>query len=758
MYNDRANTNTPDEYNNKIVQTATESWFGSISETHTFGSNLVNSARVGFHRDFQGGPAGATAINPNVADNTLGVFNGFDATQVFINGNALFTGGLTSDNPQKNSWNTYQFYDDAFWTKGKHSIKFGVAVERDQLNVIRSPRPGGIFTFNSMSSFLGDCGFQVTPTALCPVSGAASSGLQKVTTDLPGLTKPSEPRQTIFGVYFQDDWKIRQNLTINLGLRYEPTTVPSDPQGRDATLPSIFDTTGNQLPMCGSQFALIGPTTCTAQTNGLFKNNSLHDFDPRVGFAWDPQNNGKMSVRGGFGFYDQLPLLAFLGSTANSQTFPFLLSGSSGNLATGSFGTFSSYPGASTCTGTPLPMACQVSAGGVNGSRSAFIEQNPKRAYVMQWNLSIERQIVPNLTLMVGYVGSHGVHGTTQVDDVNIVLPTGNFATGYLWPCGPFVPGGANINDCTGHGSGTTLNQTVGRLPATFFRNSSVYHGLEVQLTKQMSHGVLVTGSFTYQKSLDTASGAVISDSVITAISSLNWFDPRLTRGPSDFNDPKVVSINGLWNIPTPKTWTGFADKVAGGWQISGIFSASSGQPFTAILVGDALGLNNSDSFAYPNRLASCGNNLTNPGNINNYVKLQCFQIPAPVNVGGTNFIPLGNAGRNTMTGPGLVDTDLSLEKNIKVARISDAFDLKFRFDIFNIANRPNFDPPVQNEFLFDPTTLAVGQVAAPGPTGACTAANSGPSGCVPQAGALNGNDHTATTSRQMQVSLKVIW
>ncbi|HET6144797.1 MAG TPA: TonB-dependent receptor [Candidatus Acidoferrales bacterium] len=766
FYRDKASTNTPDEYNNKIVSTATSSTFATIAETHTFGSNIVNSARFGFHRDFQGGPAGAVGLNPATSNAALGAFGGLDAPQVFVGGNALFTGGLTSDNPQKNSWNTFQFYDDAFMTKGKHSLKFGFAVERDQLNVIRSPRPGGIFQFSSMADFLANCGAVATPS--CPSLAGdlaqAGSGNQKISTDLPGLTRPSEPRQSIFGAYFQDDWKIRQNLTINLGLRYEPTTVPTDPQGRDATLPSIYDATGNQLPMCGSKFAAIGPTTCTAQTNGLFKNNSLRDFDPRVGFAWDPQSNGKMSVRGGFGFYDQLPLLAFLGSTSNSQTYPFLLAGSSGNLASGSFGPAASFT--SPCPappppGTPYPsgtaMSCQVSAGGVKGSRSAFIDQNPKRAYVMQWNLSVERQIIPNLTLMVGYVGSHGVHGTTQVDDANIVLPTGSFATGYLWPCGA-LPVGGNINDCAGHGSGITLNQTVGRLPATFFRNSSVYHGLEVQLTKQMARGFQVTGSFTYQKSLDTASGAVISDSVITAISSLNWFDPRLTRGPSDFNNPKTVSINGLWNIPTPKTWTGIADKAVGGWQIGGIFSASAGQPFSAILAGDALGLNNSDSFAYPNRLASCGNNLTNPGNINNYVKLQCFQIPAPVSVGGTNFIPLGNSGRNIMEGPGLVNMDLSLEKNTKIARISDSFALKFRLDVFNIANRANFNPPVQNEFLFDPTTLASGTTAAPGPTGACTGSNFLASGCVPQAGALNGNDKTATESRQMQVSLKVIW
>ncbi|MGH9679748.1 MAG: hypothetical protein ACRD4Y_07330, partial [Candidatus Acidiferrales bacterium] len=253
---------------------------------------------------------------------------------------------------------------------------------------------------------------------------------------------------------------------------------------------------------------------------------------------------------------------------------------------------------------------------------------------------------------------------------------------------------------------------------------------------------------------------AVISDSVITAISTLNWIDPKLTRGVSDFNTARVISINGLWNIPTPKTWTGVADKALGGWQIGGIFSASTGEPFTPILSGDVVGLNNSDSFAYPNRLSGPGcDTLTNPGSHDNYVKLQCFQIPSPVNFNGTNYIPLGNAGRNIMVGPGLMDMDLSLQKSTKIARISDTFAVNFRLDVFNIANRPNFSPPVQNEFLFDPTLLAAGQSPAPGPVGACVGGvNSAASGCNDSAGALSGADGTSTTSRQLQLSLKVIW
>ncbi len=116
------------------------------------------------------------------------------------------------------------------------------------------------------------------------------------------------------------------------------------------------------------------------------------------------------------------------------------------------------------------------------------------------------------------------------------------------------------------------------------------------------------------------------------------------------------------------------------------------------------LGQNNTDPFAYPNRLASCGNNLTNPGNVNNYIKLQCFQIAPVTNINGTNYIQLGNAGRNILTGPGLVDFDFSVVKNTKITRISESFNVQFRVDVFNLFNRANFNPPVNTMFIIDPT------------------------------------------------------
>ncbi len=752
VFRDKANTGTPDKYNNQIVNTATSEIFGTISETHSFGSALQNSFRIGYNRITQGGPAGATAVNPAAADSSFGIFPGLDAPQVAIQSpNAIkFSGGITSNKPQTNNWNSYQLYDDAFWTKGKHSIKFGFSTENMRLNVIRSPRPGGIFVYSSWQAFLLNCGAQITVT--CPV-GLGGTGTASITTDIPGTLAPEEPRQTIFGAYIQDDFHVRSNLTVNLGVRYEPGTVVSDPKGRNATLPSIFDTTKAQLPLCGQEFKdSTGNVVCNARNGPLYANNTLHDFSPRVGFAWDPKGNGKMSVRGGAGFYDQLPLIAFMGSTINGQSAPFLISGSNSNLDEGSFGEFSSF-GPCGAAAPNNAAACQVTAAG--SGRVAFIERNPKRAYVIQYNLSVERQILPDTTLLVGYVGSHGVHGTTQTDDVNEVLPA-HLNGWYYWPCDPF-PGG-NSNDCVGRGTGAKINQSWGRLPSTFFRNSSLYNGLQVQINKRMSHGFQVSGGFTWQKSIDTASGAVISDSVVTAISTLNWFDPKLTRAVSDFNSARVFTLNYLWDIPTPKAWSGFTRSALGGWELGGIFSASSGEPFTPLLAGDVLGQSNTDPFAYPNRLPSCGNNLTNPGNVTNYIKLNCFQIPAVANISGVNYIPLGNAGRNILEGPGLMDFDFSVVKNTKISKISETFNVQLRLDIFNLFNRANFNPPVTNEFIMDPTLLGTGVLAQPGPAGPCTSNSLGNSGCVANAGALDGGDMTSTTSRQMQVSLKIIW
>ena len=279
-------------------------------------------------------------------------------------------------------WNTGQIYDDAFFTKGKHAIRFGVAVERLMLNQVADTDPNGIWNFGSLSDFLLN-----NPSKF---QGGIHSTLS-----------PRNLRQTIFGAYLQDDWRVRSNLTLNLGLRYEMSTVPTETSGKLANLRNLTDAT----PHLGDPF---------------FSNPTLRNFEPRVGFAWDPFSNGKTAVRGGVGMFDVLPLLyQFVLLTNQASPFfqytvikdPFGFCGCSAPFF--SLGGNSSFP--------------------ANRLRTTYVEPNPKRNYVMQWNLNVQQQLTPTLAAMVAYVGSRGIHQPFRVDDANLAIPTLT-QFGYLWP------------------------------------------------------------------------------------------------------------------------------------------------------------------------------------------------------------------------------------------------------------------------------------------------------------------------------------
>ena len=212
----------------------------------------------------------------------------------------------------------------------------------------------------------------------------------------------------------------------------------------------------------------------------------------------------------------------------------------------------------------------------------------------------------------------------------------------------------------------------------------------------------------------------------------------------SDFNIGRTFVINYLWDVPIPKNWGAIGSHVLGGWEVGGIFTAEDGIPFTPLIGGDPLGLNSGDPFAYPNRLSGpgCGS-AVNTGNPSHYVKLNCFGLPvAPPSlaarctpfpaVPGTCSNLLGTVGRNSVIGPGLVTLNFSLFKNNYIKKISESFNLQFRAEFFNILNRPNFAAPADNSTFFDANGTPVGA-----------------------AGAV---DKTSTTSRQIQLALKVIW
>jgi len=689
---DRTPYNSPDGLNNVEFDTLTSRQIVAGEETHIFKPNFANSVRFGYNHEAVNNNQSLVAINPDAARTDLGVggagFAGRAAAQVFINsGITPFTGGVGGSPTYFYHWNSFQAYDDAFWTKGTHSIRFGGAFERMFLQVIADTDPNGIWKFVDLQSFL-------------------SNVPKKFQGGIASTLSPRDLRQNIFGAYIQDDWRFRPNLTLNLGLRYEMATVPSEIHGKLANLPSLAS--GN--PHLGNPF---------------FSNPTLKSFEPRVGFAWDVFKNGKTAVRGGAGLFDVLPL-PYQFILLTTQAAPFFSYTAINNPAKGSFYNFS---------GAPTFKA--------NTLRATYIE-HPKRNYVGQWNLNIQQQLTPNLAAMIAYVGSRGVHQPFRVDDANQVLPIKTGA-GYVWPFDPSSGGPLD-----------PFNTSYASVRSLFYEGTSSYNALEAQLAKRFSHGFQVQGTFTWGKSIDTSSASGAGDSFSNSISSLQWFNLGLNRGVSDFNIGRTLVVNGTWELPTPKSLSGPAAWGLGGWELGLIFTASDGVPFTATwgTGSDPANTNSTDDWAYPNvsRSGAC-HTLTNPGNPTNYIKTQCFSIPTapnlafwnqycdpvPASVGAPVPYPLcynlrGNAGRNILVGPGLTELDFSIYKNNYIKSISERFNIQFRAEMFNVLNHTNFAPPVtpDNTDIFDGTGA---------PTGV--------------AGLLS---KTTTTAREIQFAVKIIF
>ncbi|MGH9357288.1 MAG: hypothetical protein ACRD10_14270, partial [Terriglobia bacterium] len=556
-------------------------------------------------------------------------------------------------------WNSFQFYDDAFWTRGSHSVKFGVAVERMELNDSFHTDENGRFAFSDLASFLAN-----TPLVYQVEFKHTERGF----------------RETRLGGYAQDDWRYKPNLTLNLGLRYEMTTDPTEVHNLFAFLRHMNDAQA----AAGSPFV---------------NNPTLVNFEPRIGFALDPSHRGKTAIRGGFGVFDVLPLpydfLILGAATAPGEVLSTIT-----RLPTGSFPTQAFALASGSTSPTSLV-----------GQRVASIEPSPSRSYVMQWNIDVQQQIAPATTLSLTYVGSRGVHLPYRTDDSDIVIPAST-SQGYLWP--------------SPAGTGTVINPNVGRIDFLQFGADSWYDGLEVGVTKRMSHGVQIQGSYTWGKTIDTGSSTIAGDQFANSPSSLPWwFDPRVRRGLADFNIAQNLVVNSIWDIPVPTSLSGLPGAVLKGWELGGIFEASTGAPFPVLMAGDPLGLNNADPFDYPNRLAEtgCGSQI-NSGNPN-YIRTQCFAAANPL----TLFV---NAGRNPLTGPGLANLDFSLFKNFPIRRVSESANIQFRAEFFNILNRANFAPPLDNNVLFNPGGSPIGG-----------------------AGLI---DFTQTPSREIQFGLKIIW
>jgi hypothetical protein len=273
--------------------------------------------------------------------------------------------------------------------------------------------------------------------------------------------------------------------------------------------------------------------------------------------------------------------------------------------------------------------------------------------------------------------------------------------------------------------SSQTLNPNFGRINSTLWQASSFYDALQADIAKRISHGVEFHVAYTWGKSIDTLSATEADDAFPNGLFNQLFFDQRTSRGPSDFNVAQTFVLSFTWELPSP-AWSSRVTKWAlSGWQLGGLYKASSGQPFTPILGGDPAGMKLDEVSEPPDRLGgSACRTLTNSGNPNHYIKTQCLAFP-----GANNW---GNLGRNTLIGPGVSKLDFSVFKNNRVKRISENFNAQFRAEVFNILNRANFASPTDNSTVFD-------HLGSP----------------ISSAGLITS---TQTTSRQIQFALKFIW
>jgi hypothetical protein len=651
---DRGQTTGSDTFNGVLLGTFSQRHTASIQESHTFSPSVINLTRIGFNRIVAEQVQSLSTINPLADDPSYGFLPGRDVGQIAIAGITSYPGGLGAQGDYLFHYTSYQADSDLLITRGSHSVRTGASFERIQSNTLGAGANNGTASFGSFAAFLTDQ----------PTSFVAT---------IPGTSVPEGLRQYVVGAYLQDDWGVLRNLTLNLGMRYEMATVPTEENDRLGTL------------VLGSQQLKLG--------SPYFNNPTWRNVSPRVGVAWDPFKDGKTAVRAAFGQYDYLPLTSLF-SLFSVISAPFNVQGSSSSVPAGSF---------------PAGLYQSLAAG---GPRADFIQQNPKRSYVLEWSFSIQRQLSPSLLLEAGYAGTHGVHLPLVVSDLNTAPPAENTPEGYVWP--------------SPRGSGVKPWPAWGTVTAIMWQVSSDYESLPVRLQKRLSHGLLVQGSYTWSKSLDSGSNSLITPYTNT-VANLPVFDSRLRRAESDFDVPRNFALSGTWEIPGPRTgWKPLRD-FAKGWQLGTLLTLSSGLPFTPTIAGDPLGLNSSIGYDFPDRLnlPGCANPV-NPGNPTDYIKLSCFVAPSPAT-------RLGNAGRNVGRGPGLADWDASLFKNSRIARGSELFNVQFRFEAFNALNHTNLGPPTSTSLqLFT-------QALAP----------------IPSAGNLTS---TSTTSRQLQFALKILW
>ncbi len=624
--------------------------FFNFEERHIFSPTVINVVRLSFSRTNAYSSAALTHT-------ALQMYPGAGRPDATVNVGSGVTGigtGGASPEPESQIQNRYSEGDDVAWTKGAHNFRFGASVDRLQTHVLWPFQGQSIWTFASLANYLA--GNATTLTGV---------------TNTPNNIPIRDYRNIDFVFYAQDDWKVSPKLTVNLGIRYEPMTDPVELHGNLYTVPNYLTDTG-----------------FTHVSNVMQTNPSWKNYDPRIGFAYDPFSDHKTSIRGGFGMFHEVLGAGVWGiGFINSPPWNILTANSPPGTAVIPFQNPQIAGGAVPFQGlTAAPPIPSISIG--------YAWQINRTPYMEQYNLGIQREIFANTVLSVGYVGSHGVNLITGSEQNPV--PYSIDSSG-VYHFSPSTVGSRRINPNL---AGFSLG-----VPGT----NSRYNSLQVAVNRQLAQNFQAQLSYTYSKCLGTGDAT---------LGSLSGNAPTLYSNPHDwqydysvcgYNITQALRLNGLYAIPF------HGNRFVEGWQISGILSASSGLPFN---VTDGVDQSNQingvprPNYA-PNNPAATVNGISYPAcNNNPYIRTVALWYNPNCFVPET-YGTLGNFAREGLYGPGLTNLDVALLKDTK---IRENMNLQFRAEFFNILNHTNLNLPVSTLFTGTPSpTTTLGRQANAG-------------------------------------------
>ncbi|HEY6944051.1 MAG TPA: TonB-dependent receptor [Candidatus Acidoferrum sp.] len=705
--------------------------------TSTAARGLINELHLAFNRLEFPLTCTGTSLFDGLSNGRLvdSVGRGFDVplTASLAGFGCIFLGDTSGSTRNAG---TYTAGDNISRVLGRHTIKTGGEYRGVYSNssnnfASRTITDSGVFSSFGIPSTTGT-GFE--PSSCSPQQMLACVNLQNLVWQLFGgidletqaqffdsagaRTGTDERgfRQREFAIYAQDSYKIIPNLTFSYGVRYEFFGVPVEVQNRMSTLLVAPDGPG---PFT---FTQVGEGPGRAP---LYQDD-WKDIEPRLSVAWDPFRTSKTSIRAGYGLYHDRVFGQLASLLRGDPPFQMLETQVCPGFFVGAFQacTLSAQTPLPTFPDSPTVNNCPPPGMPCSPILPFLVDSHLRTPYSQSWSAGLQIEPYPSLLLEANYVGSKGTHLLRLVDGNP---PQPDRLAQYEAFCVPTNPNNAMLNTPSGQCDQTTLQFTNlwlgtnnGSLPPLFpdgnavannsaflqaelFKgiSNSIYHALQLNITKRLSHGFSVQGAYTYSHAIDDGADPLIpiSNNILFPPYPRNSFNLRAERGNSEFDVTHRLVLNYSWQLPFVRkdhAHKAAANALIGGWTVSGITTVSSGLPFDIFNSFDTQhsGLFDRPDFNPKAAVSPSTDPRTQTGpSIALFSTPVCFSTPGCFGTGG-------NLGRNHFRGPGINNSDAVLNKQVG---IHERVKLDMRFEFYNLFNRVQFNQP---DNLLADTTL----------------------------------------------------